>query len=238
MANGFDIEVYSDGAVIDDMREVAQADYVTGFTTNPSLMKKAGITNYLEFTKQVLKEFPDYPISFEVFGNDNETMEKEAKIITALGDNVFVKIPIILADGSSNGQLINTLSHAGIKLNITAITTIEQVKDALDNLDDNVDSIISIFVGRVEDAGHYTQDFVQQSVELTSQHPKAKLLWASTREVANVYEAARAGVDIITVPPTILAKLAKVGKTPEQVSIDTVKGFDKDIAELGFSILD
>ncbi|WP_461239546.1 transaldolase family protein [Paucilactobacillus sp. N302-9] len=234
----FDIEVYSDGAIIDDMREVAKHDYVTGFTTNPSLMKKAGITNYMAFAKQVLSEFPGYSISFEVFGHDKDTMLKEAKTISALSPDVFVKIPVLLANGDSNADLIHELSHAGVKVNVTAIATIDQVKEALAAVDDNTDSIISIFVGRVADAGNDSESFVTESVKLTNAHPKAKLLWASTREVYNVYQAQAAGVDIITVPPTILAKLAKVGKSPLQVSLDTVKGFDKDITELGFSILD
>lgn len=234
----FDIEVYSDGAVIEDMREVAKNDYVTGFTTNPSLMKKAGITNYMEFAKQVVSEFPDYSISFEVFGHDNETMKKEAAAISSLGDNVFVKIPIVLANGNSNAKLINELSHAGIKVNITAIATLAQVKETLENVDDQVPALVSIFVGRVNDTGQNTDQFVRDSVELTKLHPAAKLLWASTREVINVYQAQEMGVDIITVPPTILAKLGKVGKSAQQVSIDTVTGFDKDISSLGFSILD
>lgn len=234
----FDIEIYSDGAVIDDMREVAKKDYVTGFTTNPSLIKKAGITNYMEFAKQVVSEFPNYSLSFEVFGHDNETMKKEAAAISALGDHVFVKIPIILANGDSNAALINELSHAGVKVNITAIATLDQVKKTLQNVDDHVASIVSIFVGRVNDTGQNTDQFVKDSVELTKAHPYAKLLWASTREVINVYQAQAMGVDIITVPPTILTKLGKVGKSAHQVSIDTVKGFDKDISALGFSILD
>lgn len=234
----FDIEVYSDGADINDMLTDAKRDYVTGFTTNPSLMKKAGITNYLEFAKNAIKELPDYGISFEVFGHDNETMKKEAGIISALGKNVFVKIPIVLADGTSNAPLINDLSHAGIKVNVTALSTIEQVQETVDNLDDTVPALVSIFVGRVADTGQNPNEFVKQSVAVTKQHPNAKLLWASTREVINVYQAQDMGVDVITVPPTILAKLGKTGKSAYDVSIDTVKGFDKDISSLGFSILD
>lgn len=234
----FDIEVYSDGAIIEDMREVAKHDYVTGFTTNPSLMKKAGITNYMEFAKQVVSEFPDYSISFEVFGHDHETMKKEAQKISSLGKHVFVKIPIILADGSSNAALISDLSHAGVKVNVTAIATVDQVKDALSSVADGVPMIVSIFAGRVADTGQDPTEFVEQSVALTNQVPEAKLLWAATREVINVYQAQKARVDIITVPPMILAKLNKVGKSSQQVSIDTVKGFDEDISSLGFSILD
>lgn len=234
----FDIEIYSDGAIIEDMRKDAKKDYVTGFTTNPSLMKKAGITDYMDFAKKVVSEFPNHSISFEVFGTDHETMKKEALKMTSLSDQVFVKIPIILADGSSNAPLIQDLSNSGIKLNITAIATIDQVKDALAAVNAEVPSIISIFVGRVADTGQDPTSFINESVELTKKVPAAKLLWAATREVANVYEAQAAGVDIITVPPTILAKLDKVGKPAIQVAIDTVKGFDKDISSLGFSILD
>jgi transaldolase len=134
--------------------------------------------------------------------------------------------------------LIKALSDAGIKVNVTAIATVDQVEDALANVNDDVPSLISIFAGRVADTGQDPTDFVKQSVTLTKKHPSAKLLWAATREVINVYQAQAMGVDVITVPPTILAKLNKVGKSSLQVSIDTVKGFDKDISSLGFSILD
>lgn len=238
MAKNFGIDIYSDGADIKDMQEVAGYGFVDGFTTNPSLMKKAGVEDYLTFAKSVVNEFPNLPISFEVFSNDFETMEKEAQIIHSLGNNVFVKIPIITVDGQSTAPLISKLSKQGIFVNVTAIATVDQVQEAVKSFAKGTTNLVSIFVGRVADAGLDTSELVNESVSICHNVPEAKLLWASTREVANVYQAAAAGVDIITVPPTILGKLKKVGITAEQVSLNTVEGFAKDISSLGFSILD
>lgn len=238
MSKQFNIDIYSDGADIKDMKEVNKYGFVDGFTTNPSLMKKAGVKDYLTFAKQVVNEFPNLPISFEVFSNDFETMEKEAQIIHSLGKNVFVKIPIITVDGQSTAPLIKKLSNQGIFVNVTAIATVSQVKTAVEAFAKGTTNLVSIFVGRVADAGMDTTNFVNESVTICKKVPEAKLLWASTREVSNVYQAAKAGVDIITVPPVILGKLRKVGKTAEQVSLSTVEGFAKDISSLGFSILD
>lgn len=238
MAKKFNIDIYSDGADIQDMEKVIDYGFIDGFTTNPSLMKKAGVKDYLSFAKEVVATFPDLPISFEVFSNDFETMEKEAKIIHSLGSNVFVKIPVITVDGQSTAPLIKRLSDQGIFVNVTAIATVEQVQAAVEAFHEGTTNLVSIFVGRVADAGLDPTDFVKESVAICQKVPAAKLLWASTREVANVYQAAQAGVDIITVPPAILTKLQNVGKTAAEVSLATVKGFEKDISSLGFSILD
>ncbi|KRL98743.1 translaldolase [Liquorilactobacillus satsumensis DSM 16230 = JCM 12392] len=231
------IKIYSDGADIKDMRTVAKNEFVSGFTTNPSLMKKAGITDYQSFARKVVAEFPKYSISFEVFSNDEATMLQEAELLHLLGKNVYVKIPIITISGKSTAPLIQKLSNKGISLNITAITTMAQVKEALTAFAPETQNIISIFVGRIADAGNDPTEFVQQSVAAVKQHPEAELLWASTREVANVFQAQKLGVDIITVPPTIIAKLSQIGKSAQQVSMDTVLGFEKDIKASGLSIL-
>ncbi len=231
------IEVYSDGADLDDMKEMAKLSFVTGFTTNPSLMKRAGIDNYLAFAKEVVQTFPDKSISFEVFGNDFATMEKEARIIHGLGENVFVKIPIITVEGKSTAPLIQKLSAQGIYINVTAIATLDQVKDCVSVFAPGTKNLVSIFVGRVADTGTDPTDFVKQSAAICGKVKEAYLLWASTREVINVFQAQELGCDIITVPPAILKKLSHIGKSQFDVSLDTVKGFAKDIQSLGYSIL-
>lgn len=233
------IAIYADGAVINDMRQMAKIPEVTGFTTNPSLMKRAGVTNYLAFAKQVVSEFPDAPISFEVFSQDADTMQREAEILSSLGQHVYVKIPILNLNGQPNTDLIHQLSTAGIKLNVTAITTSEQVRWALEALDQQTPAIVSLFVGRVADTGTDPTSFVNTSVAMAQQHTNVQTLWASTREVDNIRQARSAGVNIITVPPVILQKwLDRRSLTPEEVALDTVRGFDRDIKSLGFSILD
>lgn len=231
------IDVYSDGADIKDMKEMEKFNFVTGFTTNPSLMKSAGVDDYLAFAKDVVKEFPDKSLSFEVFSNDFETMEKEAQVIHQLGSNVYVKIPIITVEGKSTASLIKKLSNQGIFINVTAIATIDQVKDCVAAFAPGTKNLVSVFAGRVADTGTDPTEFVKQSAEICGNVKEAYLLWASTREVINVFQAQELGCDIITVPPAVLKKLSKVGKSQFDVSLDTVKGFAKDIETLGYSIL-
>ncbi|MBL1226731.1 transaldolase [Enterococcus sp. BWR-S5] len=235
--SSFNIDIYSDGAELNKMKNSYTSGYINGFTTNPSLMKAGGVTNYLEFAKQALAAFPDMPISFEVFGDDPETMKKEALVLNELGEHVFVKIPVINSEGESMASLIQELSRLGLKLNITAITTEEQVQTTVNAFSEGTTNIVSIFVGRLNDAGIDTTTFVQRSREICNQKKGSLLLWASTREVYNICEAERLGCDIITVPPAIIEKLGGVGKSAEEISLDTVKTFQKDISELGYSIL-
>lgn len=231
------IQVYADGANISEIREVAKYSFITGFTTNPSLLKRAGVTDYLEFAKQLVSEFPEKDISFEVFGTNDDEIFKEAEVLHDLGKNVFVKVPIMTTEGKPTGNIINKLSKMGINLNVTAVTTIDQVRYAENNLSKNTNNIISIFVGRVADAGNDPDEFIKESVEITQNHPEANLLWASTREVFNVIDAQKYGVDIITVPPALIQKLNVIGKTAEAISLDTVKGFERDIKSSGLTIL-
>lgn len=233
------IKLYSDGAVLADMLKMKEMGLVTGFTTNPSLMKRAGITDYVQFAREVLKEIPDMPISFEVFADDFETMEKEADKIAALGDNVYVKIPIINTKGESAGPLIRRLSEKGIKQNITAITLEEQVKVAVDSFVEGTKNIVSVFAGRIADTGVDPIPLMKKSVELCNSKEGTELLWASTREVFNIIEADRLDVAIITVPPGILEKLSNMYQMDlYDLSLETVKTFNKDIKDLGFTILD
>jgi transaldolase len=235
--NNFKIKIYSDGADIDEIRETNKYKFVSGFTTNPSLLKRAGVENYLEFAKNVVCEFPNQDFSFEVFSDKPDEMLAEAKILHSLGPNVYVKIPIINTLGESTIPVIKQLSEKNINMNITAITTFEQVKSAEDNFKAGTKNLISIFVGRLSDAGVDPMDFIKASVDETAKHLESQLLWASTREVRNVYEAEQMGVDIITVPPAILKKLNNVGAKALEISLDTVKGFERDIKISGLHVL-
>lgn len=231
------IKVFADGAELDKMVASYKAGEVSGFTTNPSLMKKAGITDYNEFAKAAVTAIPDMPLSFEVFADDFETMEKEARKIATFGDNVFVKIPITNTKGESSISLIKKLSSEGVSLNVTALLTLEQVQDTVDALTPGTNNIVSVFAGRVADTGVDPTELMVKSLEICKQKPGAELLWASTRELINIIQAKDIGVDIITVPPAIIGKIKDIGKDLNQVSLDTVIGFNNDIKALGYSIL-
>lgn len=231
------VKIYADGAKLEDMLAAYRSGTVQGFTTNPSLMKKAGVTDYKAFAKEVLSEISDASVSFEVFTDELDTMEKEADILSALGKNVFVKIPITNTKGESTVPLIRKLSKKGYQLNITAIFTIEQVEAVVDALDADTASIVSVFAGRIADTGRDAGEIMRKSAEICKRKPKAELLWASCRELYNIYEADKCGCDIITVPNSILAKSNNVGKDLKEYSLETVQGFFKDASGLGFSIL-
>ncbi|GAA3020064.1 transaldolase [Tetragenococcus solitarius] len=234
----FSIDIYSDGAVVEDMIHMKEQGTVTGFTTNPSLMKQAGITNYLSFAKRVLQEVENFPISFEVFADDFETMEKEAERLASLGENVYVKIPITNSLGQSSIPLIRSLSAKQLKLNITAIMTTDQVEKTVDALAEGTENIVSVFAGRVADTGVDPVPLMKQALEICREKQGTKLLWASSREVYNIVQAQELGVDIITVTPAILAKLTMYKKDLEELSLETVQGFHNDTKALGFTILD
>ncbi|KAF0363637.1 transaldolase [Pediococcus acidilactici] len=235
--NTLKIKIYADGANIEEIRKVSKFKFVNGFTTNPTLLKKAGVTDYLSFAKSLVDEFPEKDISFEVFSNDYENMIVEAKKLHDLGENVYVKVPIVTSDGDSTEEVIKRLSSLNINLNVTAITTYEQVKIAEESFARNTQNLVSIFIGRLTDNRIDPTNFIKESVDFTKEHPEAKLLWASTREVYNVVEADKFGLDVITVPPTLLEKLNNKAKTDLEISIDTVKGFEKDIKNSGLHIL-
>ncbi|MGY3779329.1 transaldolase [Isobaculum melis] len=233
----FQIQIYSDGAEIKKMQESFQTGFVSGFTTNPSLMKAAGIKDYVSFSKEAVSNFPLLPISFEVFADDFATMEQEARKIATFGKNVYVKIPVTNAKGESSAPLIKKLSQDGIQLNITAITTAKQVKEVVEVFQAGTSNIVSVFVGRLADSGIDPIQFVKESRQICDTKAGTLLLWASTREVFNIYEAERLGCDIITVPPQIISKLSGIGTTPEEISLNTIQTFQEDIQQLGFRIL-
>lgn len=232
------VEVFADGADIEEMKAAYNNKYVDGFTTNPSLMAKAGVTDYKAFAEEVVKAIPDASISFEVFADDLETMEKEAEILKQYGDNVFVKIPIVTTTGESTLPLIKKLSADNVRLNVTAVCTIEQVRDITNAVTEGVPTYVSVFAGRIADTGVDPLPLMKESVEVTHSKKGVKLLWASCREVINVIQADEIGADIITCPADVVKKVnSNLGRNIEELSIDTVKGFAKDIQSSGLSIL-
>lgn len=231
------IKIYADGADVNDMILEYRKGSVSGFTTNPSLMKKAVVSDYKAFAKDVLTHITDLPVSFEVFGDDFDTMEKEALVLKNYGHNVFVKIPIQNSKGESSVPLIQKLSHLGVNINVTAIFTLEQVEDVVQVVSPKAKTIVSIFAGRLADIGVDPIPVMTQALTLCHTKPNIELLWASTREVFNIIEADRIGVDIITVPNDLLKKRDDFGKDPNARSLETVQQFVSDIKSLGFSIL-
>ncbi|MCR5735641.1 MAG: transaldolase [Lachnospiraceae bacterium] len=231
------VTVYADGADIEGMKEEYRKGYVKGFTTNPTLMKKAGVKDYVSFAKEALKEIPDLPLSLEVFADDFDTMEKEARVIAALGDNVFVKIPITNSQGESSIPLIKKLSEDGLQLNVTAILTLEQVRETVDAFKEGTKNIVSVFAGRILDTGVDAVPIMKEATKICHEKPGTMSLWASCREVYNIIQADQCGTDIITVTNAILAKLPNLGKDLKQLSLETVRMFVNDGKMLGFSIL-
>lgn len=231
------IQIYADGADISTMKKQYDNKEVQGFTTNPSLMKQAGVKDYVEFAKEAVQAISDLPLSLEVFADDFDTMEKEAIKIASFGPNVFVKIPIMNTLGESSIPLITKLSSMGINLNVTAILTIDQVKETVDAFAANTQNIVSVFAGRIADTGVDPLPIMIESEKICHQKPGVMLLWASSRELYNVIQADQINADIITCTPAIIKKLDMVGMDLLELSQDTVKMFNNDIKDLGYSIL-
>ncbi len=225
----YKIKIFSDGAEKDQLLKMNANPKISGMTTNPSLMKKAGITDYRTFCKDILKTITEKPISFEVFADDFETMEKQAREITTWGKNVYVKIPIQNSEGKSSVPLIRTLTKAGIKLNVTAIYTVKQTVEACQALEGGAPSFVSVFAGRAADLGHDPVPTLTAAAEICAAYgDQIECLWASTREVYNILQAEQCGCKIITVPFDVLAKLDGGFKNLEELSLDTVQIFKKD----------
>lgn len=222
MSKALSIKVFSDGAVLETMLHDLNSGLVTGFTTNPSLMKKAGITSYIGFAKDVLKEITDYPVSFEVFADDLEGMEQEARRIAALGDNVYVKIPVTNSKGESTAPLIDRLTAEGIKVNVTAIFTIEQVREVVDALKSGTPAVVSVFAGRVADTGVDPIPIMEEALAICREKEGVELLWASPRETFNIYQADSLGVDIITCTSDLIKKLELKDKDLTEYSLSLI----------------
>ena len=232
----FKIKLFADGANLSEMTAMYRDPRIVGFTTNPTLMRKAGISDYAAFARDVLHAIPDRPVSFEVFADELDEMEAQARIIAAWGVNVNVKIPVTNTKGVFAGPIIRSLSRDGIILNVTAIMTVDQVRLVADALAAETPAIVSVFAGRVADTGVDPIRHMIACRRELAQRPKAELLWASPRELLNLFHADEAGCDIITATPDILAKLALVGKDLAEYSLDTVRMFHRDATQSGFQI--
>ena len=223
-----DVKLFADGADLNGMLEMYEKSYIKGLTTNPTLMRKAGITNYKEFAFEVLKQIKDKPISFEVFSDDLAEMKRQALEIASWGQNVYVKIPITNTLGLSTSDVIETLVKQGVKVNVTALMTPEQVKSVIAVLDPQVPSYVSVFAGRIADTGIDPIPVMKQCINLLAEKRNAELIWASPRELLNVVQAHEIGCQIITATNDILKKLELIGKDLTQYSLETVKMFFED----------
>ena len=234
--NNLNIKLFADGADLLGMKEMYENPMIKGFTTNPTLMRKAGIKDYREFAQQVLQAIPDLPISFEVFADEFNAMERQALEIASWGGNVTVKIPVTNTKKEFAGPLIQRLSNSGVTLNVTALTTLEQVRAVTANLALDVPSIISIFAGRIADTGVDPLPIMKEALSIMQDKPKSELIWASPRELLNIFQADSIGCHIITATNDILKKLTLVGKDLDQYSLETVQMFYKDAKAAGYQI--
>ncbi len=230
------IKLFADGADINEMKKNYQEGIVQGFTTNPTLMRKANVVDYKAFALDVLKEIRDLPISFEVFSDTFEAMESEARKIASWGKNVNVKIPITNTQGESSIALIKKLSHEGVSLNVTAILTVEQVKAVAQAISPEAQTIVSVFAGRIADTGRDPVSYMEEAAKILKPNKNAQLLWASSRELLNIFQAQSCGCHIITVTNDILRKLPMVDYDLKELSLDTVKMFRADAVKTGYSI--
>jgi transaldolase len=230
------IKIFADGADKAGMLEMYRNPSIAGFTTNPTLMRKAGITDFEAFARDILREIPDRPISFEVFSDDFAEMERQARLIASWGENVCVKIPVTDTKGASAAPLVKKLAGEGIKLNVTALLTVEQVRVVTNALAGGGPSYISLFAGRIADAGVDPIPLARESLEIMAPHKHLELIWASPREILNIVQADAIGVHVITVTNDLLAKLPSLGKDLTQFSLETVQMFHRDAAAAGFDL--
>ena len=230
------VKIFADGADYDGIVKMARNPLVKGFTTNPSLMRKAGVTDYEAFARKVLAAVPDRPVSFEVFADDFASMAEQARTIAAWGTNVNVKIPVTNTKTQSSAELIRTLSSEGVVLNVTAIFTLDQVRAVADALDPKTGAIVSVFAGRIADTGVDPMPHMRACKQILASRPKAELLWASTRELLNIFQADEAGCEIITVPNEFLTKLDLVDKNLAEYSRETVVMFHRDATAAAYQI--
>jgi transaldolase len=234
--NELSIKIYADGAELDGIIEMAKNPLIKGFTTNPTLMRKAGITDYKKFAHEVIAAVPDRPISFEVFSDDLEEMYTQAMEIASWGGNINIKVPVTNTKNEFAGGLIKKLSSQGIFVNVTALMTLDQVNRVMDSLQGDAPAYISVFAGRIADTGRDPMPVMAEAANISRTRPGTEIIWASPRELLNVFQANDAGVQIITVANDILNKLSLVGKDLSDYSLDTVKMFRNDAVKAGFSI--
>ena len=229
-------KIFCDSADFKTIKKLNKNSLVSGFTTNPSLMKISGAKNYKNYSLKLLKVCKKKPISLEVFGDTDDQMLRQAMIINSWGKNVYVKIPVVNSKGLFSGKVIKGLSNKGIKLNITAVYTVTQVKQIIKNINKNSKTIISIFSGRMSDVGKDPVPIIKESVHLTRKMKNVEMLWASTREAYNYLQAKNCGCSIITMPSTIIEKISKFGKSYQELTLDTVRKFLEDSKKSNFKI--
>ena len=234
--NSLNVKIFADGADLEDMKKMNLNPLIQGLTTNPTLMAKAGITNYINFAKEVLSNIKNKPISFEVFSDDLIEIRRQAREIAKWGENVYVKIPITNTKGESTKNLIKELTSQGVKVNITAIMTTNQVNEIKDSLDPKVPSYVSIFAGRIADTGRNPIPIIQESLDILKSNNLSEVIWASPRELLNIFQASEVGCHVITATTDILKKLELVGYNLEAYSLDTVKMFRNDAIKSNFEI--
>ena len=230
------VKIFADGADLDGILKMYQNPMIKGFTTNPTLMHKAGISDYEVFARRLLAAVPDRPVSLEVFADEFDEMERQAKVIASWGKNVNVKIPVTNTKREFSGPLISELSRSGVAVNVTAVMTIDQVRQITDSLAMATPAIISIFAGRIADTGVDPIPLMVEALKVMKARPKAELIWASPRELLNIFQADAIGCHIITVTNDVLAKLALVGKNLEAYSLETVEMFRRDAVAAGYAI--
>ena len=229
-------KIFADGAELEGMLALYRQPHIKGFTTNPTLMRKAGVSDYRAFAREVLAAIPDRPISFEVFSDEFEEMERQAHEIATWGEHVYVKVPVTNTKRAPAYDLIHRLSQAGVKVNVTAVLTLEQVRDVVAALKGGAPSNVSVFAGRIADTGRDPVPLMAEAVDILRSAPKAELIWASPRELLNIFQADEIGCHIIAVTHDILKKLPLVGQSLEEFSLDTVKMFYEDARAAGFSL--
>jgi transaldolase len=230
------IKIFGDGADLEQMLELNRKPYVKGFTTNPTLMRKAGVTDYVGFARRVLEEITDKPISFEVFSDEPGEIHAQAREISSWAPNVYVKVPVTNTRGESTEEVVRALTSSGVQVNVTGILTLPQVEKVTRTLDGGAPSIVSVFAGRVADTGVDPVPHMTKALEITNTVPTTELLWASPRELLNIVQADAIGCDIITVTEDVLAKLPLLGKDLAEYSLDTVAMFYRDAQESGFTL--
>ena len=230
------VKIFADGADKEAMLQMYRQPYISGFTTNPTLMRKAGICDYEKFARDILEAIPDRPISLEVFADEPREMERQARKIAQWGDNVYVKIPVTNTTGDNLVQLVRCLAAAGVKLNVTAVMPLQQVREMGAALSGGPPACISVFAGRIADTGVDPVPLMSKAVEMLKMHPNIELIWASPRELLNIFQADAIGCHIITVTNDILQKLSLVGKDLHEYSLDTVRMFHRDAVQSSFAV--
>ena len=230
------VKIFADGADKAGMLEMYSKPFIKGLTTNPTLMKKAGISNYAAFCKEILQEIKDKPLSFEVFSDDFSDMDRQAQEIASWGENVYVKIPITNTKRETCYALVKKLAQSGIKLNVTAMMTLDQVRAVSQVLNPAIPSYVSVFAGRIADTGVDPVPLMTEAVNILRPNINAELIWASPRELLNIFQANQVGCHVITVTNDVLKKLSLVGYDLDEYSLDTVKMFHQDAIQAGYSL--